>query len=398
MLLIDRYLLRQFTQNMLIFFFSLTGLYIIIDSFNNLEEFITFAEHNRALATQETVGGGSTAAASGDQRGNLFAIMAAYYYPRAISFFDRTSGILTLIAAMFTVTWIQRHNELTALQAAGVAKFRVLRPVVVAVLAIAALAAVNRELVIPRYKYELSHNAQNLGGAEGKDLTPRYDNKTDILIRGQHLFAHQQRIHNPTFLLPATLDEYGNKLAAEDAYYKPASETLPSGYLFVKLSSLNLDRKPSLKLGDRTVVYTPLNMPGLRPGECFVASDVTFEQLEDGGSWRQYSSTFELVKGLRNPSLDFGADVRVAIHARFVQPLLDVTLLFLGLPLILAQENRNVFRAIGLCLVLVLAFMLVVIACNYLGTAYVVNPALAAWLPLMIFVPCAVGLSDPLRA
>ncbi len=398
MLLIDRYLLRQFAQNLLIFFFSLTGLYVIIDAFNNLEEFITFAEHNRALATQQMVGIGSTAAASGDQRGNLFAIMAAYYYPRAISFFDRTSGVLTLISAMFTVTWIQRHNELTALQAAGVAKFRVLRPVVAAVLAIAVLAAVNRELVIPCYKYELSHNAQNLGGSNGRELQPRYDNRTDILLRGQQLFAHQQRIHHPNFMLPSTLDEYGNKLAAEDAYYKPASGSLPSGYLFVKLSPLNFDQKPSLKLGDRTVLYTPQDTPELQKGECFVASEVTFEQLEDGGSWRQYSSTFELVRGLRNPSLDFGADVRVAIHARLVQPLLDVTLLFLGLPLILAQENRNVFRAIGLCLVLVLAFMLVVIACNYLGTAYVVNPALAAWLPLMIFVPCAVGMSDPLRA
>ncbi len=324
--------------------------------------------------------------------------MGAYYAPRAISFFDRTSGILTLIAAMFTVTWIQRHNELTALQAAGIAKFRVLRPVVAAVILVAVLAAVNREVVIPRFKYELSHNAQNLGGANAQNIVPRRDQRTDILLRGQRMFAHQARISGPSFIMPTTLDEYGKQLAAEDAYYKPASDRLPSGYLLVNVTQpKELNQKPSLAVDGRTIVYTPLDTPGLKPGECFVASEVSFEQLEDDASWRQYSSTWELVRGLRNPSLGFGADVRVSVHSRVVQPLLDVTLLFLGLPLIVGG-NRNVFRAIGICLLLVMAFMMVVMGCQYMGSSVLLNPALAAWLPLMIFIPCAAGMSAPLRA
>ncbi len=79
---------------------------------------------------------------------------------------------------------------------------------------------------------------------------------------------------------------------------------------------------------------------------------------------------------MRNRSLDFGADERMAIHSRFVQPLLDVTLLFLGLPLVLSRSNRNVFLAIGLCLALVVAFMLVVMGCKYLGSSYWLEPAL----------------------
>ena len=53
---------------------------------------------------------------------------------------------------------------------------------------------------------------------------------------------------------------------------------------------------------------------------------------------------------MRNPSLDYGADVRVAIHGRIVKPLLDMTLLFLGLPLVVTRESRNVFIAMGLCM------------------------------------------------
>jgi lipopolysaccharide export system permease protein len=53
--------------------------------------------------------------------------------------------------------------------------------------------------------------------------------------------------------------------------------------------------------------------------------------------------------------------------------------------------------AIGLCLGIVIAFMLVVFGCKVLGSSLIIEPALAAWLPLMVFVPCAVGLSQPLR-
>ena len=56
------------------------------------------------------------------------------------------------------------------------------------------------------------------------------------------------------------------------------------------------------------------------------------------------------------------------------------------------------FVAIGQCLALVIAFTLIVYGCqNVLGSSYLLEPALAAWLPLMIFVPCAVALSQPLR-
>ena len=100
---------------------------------------------------------------------------------------------------------------------------------------------------------------------------------------------------------------------------------------------------------------------------------------------------------LHNPSLNLGSDVRVAVHARVIQPILDVCLLFLGLPLLLSRSSRNVFFAIGLCVAIVVGSYLVVFGCQSLGSNYLVSPVLAAWLPLMIFLPLAVWMSNPLR-
>ena len=77
-----------------------------------------------------------------------------------------------------------------------------------------------------------------------------------------------------------------------------------------------------------------------------------------------------------------------------MQPLLDITLLFLGLPLVLTRESRNVFFAIGLCMVVVAVFTVLVMAFQHLGAISSINPALSVWAPLMLAVPLAVGMSQ----
>jgi len=43
------------------------------------------------------------------------------------------------------------------------------------------------------------------------------------------------------------------------------------------------------------------------------------------------------------------------------------------------------------------AFFSVVMTCHALAMNYLLSPALAAWFPLMIFVPLAVWMAEPLR-
>ena len=45
-------------------------------------------------------------------------------------------------------------------------------------------------------------------------------------------------------------------------------------------------------------------------------------------------------------------------------------------------------------LAMVAGFMFVVLACQYLGSSLLISPALASWLPLMIFAPAALAMYD----
>ena len=370
MKIIDRYLLRQFFRAYVICFMSLLGIIIVFDAFTHLEDFLNCAE----------------------KAGGLGRVMVAYYAYRSVLIFDRTSALLTLVAAMFTVAWIQRYNELTALQAAGISRVRVVKPVIVASILLSLVSVGVRELLIPRFSNELARNSTDLLGDVAQDVKPRYDNQTDVFIRGRSTFSNQQRIEKPNFWLPD-----GRQLVADNAYFRRAEGGHPAGYLLKGVHEpKNFDNQASLELKGRLIVITRRDAPQwLAPAECFVISDLSFEQLVGGQAFRQFSSTPQLVSALRNRSLDYGPDVRVAIHSRIVQPFLDVTLLFLGLPLVLARESRNVFLAIGVALLVVTMFLVVTTGCQYLGSqSLILRPALAAWLPLMIFVPAAVASSQ----
>jgi len=375
MRIIDRYLLHQFTRTFLICFLSLLGLYVVFHAFTNLESFLRIA----------------------DKQGGLLKVMGLYYAHQSVLFFDRTVGLVTLTAAMFTVTWIQRHNELVALMAAGVSRVRVVIPVIAAVVVVIGLAVLNRELLIPRFRDELSQKPNDLATDVARSFDPQVDERTEVLIRGQAAIAAQQKIEKPTLRLPASLDQHTRQITAKEAYYTAPAGGRPGGYLLVGIEHpTNLGKQPSLATEDGPVVITARDAPTwLRPDQCFLVSDVSFEQLTNGEAWRQFSSTSQLIRGLYNRSLDLGGDIRVAIHARIVQPLLDILLLFLGLPLVMTLESRNVFVAMALCSVVSLAFMLVVIVFQKLGGIYALglSPALGVWLPLILFAPLAVEMA-----
>ncbi len=378
MLIIHRYLLRQFLQVFAICFCSLMGLFIVIDAFQNLEEFVR----------------------SGDTHGGVLKAVWSYYSYRTLPFFDTTSAVVTLIAAMFTLANFQRFNELTVLLAAGIPKWRIIKPIIVAAGLIAIVAVVNREILMPACRRQLNRDVHDLWGEKAKEVYPRRDYTTDVFIQGKQSIAKTRQIREPTFLLPPAWDAPLRDIKAANAFYKLAEEGRPSGYLLKGVSQpKGIDKLSSLPAAAKgpPVVLTPKDYPWLAADECFVVSEITFDQLAGNDDWLKYSSTLEMIRARRNPSLALGAGAAVAIHGRLLQPLLDLTLLFLGLPLILRRGNRNMFAAVGLCVSVVVGFMIVVAAAQYLGSSYLIAPDLAAWCPLVLFAPAAMAMSDPLR-
>jgi lipopolysaccharide export system permease protein len=376
MSVVDRYVLQLYFKVLLVSFASLAGLYIVIDGFNNLDEFLSYGNH-QALQT--------------------LGVLASYYGPRLLQLFDQTAGLMAMLAAAFVLTVLARANELTALMAAGIAPARIAQPLLAASLVVALAGTANREFGLPQVRDSLARNAQDWRGDAGRKCIPRYDIRTDILIGGQSTFANEKRINDPLFRLPAEFAAWGRQIAADNAYFVPANRDHPAGYWLrgvrhpAALATLH-----NCALEGETVLFAPADCPWLPANECFVGSVVTFEQLSVGGSWRQFLSSYELITGLRRQTIEPGADVRLTLHARVVQPLLDMSLVMMGIPLVLSRASRNIFFAAGIGIGLVFAVLMAVLACHALGKSYLLSATVAAWLPLLIFGPLAYTFARPL--
>jgi lipopolysaccharide export system permease protein len=263
---------------------------------------------------------------------------------------------------------------------------------------LALTAAVLREAVLPNYLDELVMNIGQLSKNKGTIVNATIDNVTGIAIQGEILFRKERLITDANFVLHKPLVKQPAYLKAAKAVYYPADKKYPAGFMLLGLKEeQEITKGETIKIGNKDIVITNRSEPDfVKNGDCFIATNVPFDYLGADDAWRQYGSTWELVKAARNKCLDVGNRVTSVIHCRLIQPFLDITLLFLGLPLIVGSGDKNIFKAMGISALVVFAFLAVCQGCQWLGSSADM-PVLGAWLPLIIFLPIAVNQMLALR-
>lgn len=368
---IDRYLLFLYVRVLVICFTSLTGLLIVVQVFSNLDEFVRFAKQ---------------------QEQGLLQVLIEYYGPYTLTIFERLSGLFALLALLFVIAWLYRTNEFTALMAAGVTKWRVVRPLLIASACVVLAAALIREVGIPRFQDRLDRSPQDLSGEVARPVKPTFDHRTSALLTGRHLLPVKQEIVEPSLRIhDGPLGAaFGRQISAGIGTYRVGKEGRPTGYMLRNISQpKNIDSLSSVYgLDGAPLLLTRKDTDWLEPNAAFWVSEIEYEVLRGGSAWKQFASTKELISHLRLGQRAEGNALRIQIHQRFVRPFIDGTLLLLALPILLTRNDRHVFMVAGSCLLLVTGFTGIVLGLAALGGAgYLLNPLNAIWLPLIVFLP-----------
>src|SRR2546427_3744904 len=126
--LIDRHLIRSYLKAYLVCLVSMMGLVVVVDLFTNLDK---FTQHSKGFVP-------------------VMQHIGLVYANKLPQIFNHLCEAIGLLAAMFTVAWVQRNNELLPLLSAGVSTRRVVRPVLLSACLMLGLSTVNQEIVIPR--------------------------------------------------------------------------------------------------------------------------------------------------------------------------------------------------------------------------------------------------------
>ena len=359
----DRYLLRIFVRSFIICFTSLVGLYIVIDAFSKIDEFSEQADGVRSL----------------------LATMGRYYMYRVSLFFDSLAGVITTMSAMFTFSWIQRTNELMPVLAAGVPTRRVIAPVLIAAMAVSGLATANQELMIPRIARELQQSPDD-GSKRSLAAHPARDAR-GILMSGDRCFRQDHKIAPAFVTLPPTVMPSLVDLRAREAQYvAPGRHDRPTGgWVLRDVQSDNVPTRENV-------------LEQIGPGEYFLHTTITFNQLLRRESWFAYFSTSRLLEEIRQPGNPSLNEMKVTVHGRFIRPLASLTMLFLGLPFVLSGTDRRMISLVGVSMVISIVFQFFSTVCGRLGNMQYLSPELAACLPVIVFGAIAAALYDMVKS
>jgi lipopolysaccharide export LptBFGC system permease protein LptF len=88
---------------------------------------------------------------------------------------------------------------------------------------------------------------------------------------------------------------------------------------------------------------------------------------------------------------------RVALFARFVDPLTNIILLMVGIPFVLYTERRSMFLSLGKCVLIFLIYYIFTFVNHNLGNTKHLPPWLAVSLPLIAFAAIGLYMLDRIR-
>ena len=335
--LLDRLLVYSYVKAYLICLISMLGLYIVVDLFMNLED---FAENQTGLVP-------------------VLLRIGKYYGIRVTQIFDRLCEAIVLLAATFTVAWIQRNNEILPLLSAGVSTRRVLRPILLSATALLGLSIANQELIIPRVGNSLVNNRDDPDGERDVVVQGAFE-PNGIHIEGSTANRAQRLVREFNCVIPESITQ-GNliNLHAKEARYIPLGPGPRTGGWL-----LTGTQPPQLPDCARAEIV----LEAIDDGKFFVKTqEVDFEVVVRPRNWFTFASTTRLYQELQRADSYRLASMAVVFHMRLTRPILGLFLVFMGLSVILRDQNRNIFISAGMCLVLCAIFFASSFMCKHLG-------------------------------
>ncbi|QEL14536.1 LptF/LptG family permease [Limnoglobus roseus] len=359
---LDRMLFLAFLRSYAIVLTSLLSLYVVIDLFTNLDDF---------------AGRGSY--------GGMVRHLIRYYGPQIALIFDRLCESIALLAAVFTMAWAQRNNELLPQLSAGISTHRIIRPVLVGTMFVLALGPLNQELLIPKLSDELQVPRDDPNQERAIELQGAYDS-TGLHIEGTSGYRKDLRVNKLFVNFAENANAAITDIQAEEAVYSPATHDRQAGWTL-------FNTKPE-------VVPDPLpqNLTPIGPRKYFLTTrEVDFDALTRGSKWYSYASTTKLKHILSRPDPRRMAPVAVLFHMRYTRPLVGFLMVVVGLTIILRDHNRHVLVSAGTCLIMSAIFYAAVYGCKYLGENDLLSAPLSAWLPAILFGGYALASYDAIQ-
>lgn len=355
---LDRYVGRVFLSSWLVSAVFFIGLFGVFDFFGRVDDLVETLEEQ------------------GDVPVGMLWTFYLYHMPSIVLV---VSPFIMMVAALFTLSRLERHNEFMAMMLVGRSRRRIMAPVFALTVVFAGLLVCVQELVVPTVaidKLELEarlFHADELviDSVEMRDSEGRQ-------FRAARFHPNEQLIEK---LSVSFSDDMGRliHISGEDATW----DEIAGGWRLERGESVVHPAQPD---------GHPETVPAMFAPTDIQPEDLLLEHLNPFDL--PYSSVLD-----RSERYPLKPTYRLLRHYHVTYPLSVVLLVFLGVPMILRRRTDRrggrlpaTAMAVGVCM----AFLVLDSAMRDLGQNGALAPAVAAWVPVIIAGSLAFLLMDSL--
>jgi len=342
---IDYYIIKKFLGTFFFAILLLIFIVIVFDISENIDEFL-------------------------EKGAPLKAIIFDYYVNFIPYFVNLFSYLFTFISVIYFTSKMASQSEIVAILSSGVSYYRMLRPYFISAVILALLSFYLANFLIP-------HTSQNRRIFKNRYITDmKMDKDRNMHFQinpGTYVYLEYFNIKNQTGY-KFTLEKFKDN----ELYYKMIADriewdTVTEHWKIFQYHTRTIDgMKEQLQSG--TLLDTTFN---LKPTDLYIVKE-RYEEMD----------LIELSAYIRNEKIKGSEDVvfyDVEKHSRIASPFATLVLTLIGVTLSSRKIRGGIGMHLGLGILLTFSFILLMKVSAVFGTYGNLSPAMAAWIPNIIY-------------
>lgn len=348
MKLLDRYIFRQFVTTFLFASVTFALLFTLIDMVENLDEFF-------------------------DRRIALSGV-AWYYLLTLPSTFQVTAPLSALLASILTAGKLSASNELAAISSAGVSQNGLLRPFLIGGTIICLCNLVNASLLEPAAAVaKIAFQRDKLN-----ETRPGLHEGTNI-----HILEPDNRVVTIGSFDPVRSKAMNVTIEKFDGAHLRSRKDAPLMVFSPGLNRWILKDAAIRSFGKKPGAFS------FRTGNDTLDLALSVQSLRELNLLPEEMNLLQHYRYVKEkmqagfPALD---RARVKLHAKVAMPLASLVIILIGVPLAAVKKRGGIAAEIALALFVGFLFLGMQRTLATMGYNGVIEPWVAAWLPLLLFL------------
>jgi len=344
---VESYILKKILSPFLFCFLLITTIYIVVDISTKLQDFI------RHKVTLELV--------------------AKYYIFSLPQIVFQIIPLCVLVASIYSLTKMNKYNEIIAIRASGISLFTVLKPYFTFAVIITFIMFIDQEKIIPAaYKY-----CQTLGKkVQGKKQEQVYKNVTFYAQGNRIIFAREfyprEKILNYVVILEQNLNrKVIYKITAESAQYIDNKWVLYNLIIYkLNPDTSEIEEAVALSRKEYDLQEDPVELLGFE-------MEISYQPLK---------KLLVKISHFRGISQEVVTRLLVEFYHKISFPFTPIVLLLLAFYIGLKSHQASLLKGLGISLVIGLCYYALDAFAYSLGKMGVIFPGIAGFAGNILFL------------